>query len=77
MVVRREVLTERLAGLREALRRLDLIRAHPLGGPDWEWAIERGLQVAAAQSVFHIGNHILSGQPSRAAAAGPLQRHSS
>jgi uncharacterized protein YutE (UPF0331/DUF86 family) len=60
VVVRREVLTERLAGLREALRRLDVIRAHPSGDPAWEWAIERGLQVAA-QSVFDIGNHILSG----------------
>jgi uncharacterized protein YutE (UPF0331/DUF86 family) len=60
VVVRHEVLRERLAGLREALRRLDLIRARPSDDPAWEWAIERGLQVAA-QSVFDIGNHILSG----------------
>ena len=46
--------------MREALRRLDVLRAHPSDDPAWEWAVERGLQVAA-QSVFDIGNHILSG----------------
>src|SRR5512138_284851 len=60
MVVRREVLRERLAGLREALRRLDELRSRPADDVASEWAIERGLQVAA-QSVFDIGNHVLSG----------------
>jgi uncharacterized protein YutE (UPF0331/DUF86 family) len=60
VVVRREVLRERLAGLREALRRLDEIRARPSDDVASEWAVERGLQVAA-QSVFDIGNHVLSG----------------
>jgi len=60
VVVRREVLRERLAGLRETLARLDEMRAHPLHQPALEWAIERGLQVAA-QSVFDIGNMVLAG----------------
>ena len=60
MVVRREVLRERLAGLREALRKLDELRSRPAADVASEWAIERGLQVAA-QSVFDIGNHVLSG----------------
>ncbi|MGD0839296.1 MAG: DUF86 domain-containing protein [Polyangia bacterium] len=60
MVVRREVLLERLAGLRETLRRLEVMRGRSSDDPAWEWAIERGLQIAA-QAVFDIGNHILSG----------------
>ncbi len=60
MVVRREVLRERLAGLREALRLLDQLRSRVSDDLACEWAIERGLQVAA-QSVFDIGNHVLSG----------------
>lgn len=60
MVVRREVLRDRLAALREVLSRLASIRSHPLGDPTTDWAIERGLQVAA-QSVFDIGNLVLAG----------------
>jgi uncharacterized protein YutE (UPF0331/DUF86 family) len=60
VVVRREVLRERLAGLREALRMLDDLRSRAADDRASEWAIERGLQVAA-QSVFDIGNHVLSG----------------
>jgi uncharacterized protein YutE (UPF0331/DUF86 family) len=60
VVVRREVLRERLAGLRQALSRLVALRSRPLDDPAAEWAIERGLQVAA-QSVFDIGNLVLAG----------------
>jgi len=60
VVVRLEVLRERLAGLRQTLRRLDDIRARPPADAIAEWATERGLQIAA-QSVFDIGNHILTG----------------
>jgi uncharacterized protein YutE (UPF0331/DUF86 family) len=60
VVVRREVLRERLAGLREALSRLIAIRSHPLDDAAMEWALERGLQVAA-QSLFDIGNLVLAG----------------
>lgn len=60
MVVRREVLRERLAGLREALKRLEDIRSRSVADAIGEWAMERGLQVAA-QSVFDIGNLVLAG----------------
>ena len=60
MVVRHEVLRERLAVLRETLRRLDEVRVHQPSDAIAEWALERGLQIAA-QSVFDIGNHVLAG----------------
>jgi hypothetical protein len=55
MVVRREVLTERLAGLREALRRLDVIRVRPSDDPAWEWAIERGLPGVVPEAYWNPG----------------------
>lgn len=60
MVVRREVLRERLAGLREVLHRLAVIQGQQRDDTTAEWAIERGLQVAA-QAVFDIGNLVLAG----------------
>jgi uncharacterized protein YutE (UPF0331/DUF86 family) len=60
MVVRREVLRERLAGLREVLHRLAAIQGQQRDDAAAEWAIERGLQVAA-QAVFDIGNLVLAG----------------
>ena len=59
MVVRHEVLRERLAGLREALARLEDIQSKPLADAIAEWAMERGLQIAA-QRVFDIGNHVIA-----------------
>ena len=60
MVVRREALRERIAGLRAACSRLSDVRMRSATDPATEWARERGLQIAA-QAVFDIGNHVLSG----------------
>lgn len=60
MVLRPEVLGERLAALREVVERLRQARERDLDDPINEWAIERGLQIAA-QAVFDIGNHVLAG----------------
>lgn len=62
MVVRQEALRERIAALREAVARLRRLRASDSGSDDdlIEWATERGLQVAA-QALFDVGNHLLSG----------------
>ena len=60
MVVRAEVLRERLAALRETLIELQRLRGLDLGARLHEWAVERGLQVAA-QAIFDIGNHVLAG----------------
>ena len=60
MVVRREALRERIAGLRAACGRLVELGARPATDPAAEWAAERGLQIAA-QAVFDIGNHVLAG----------------
>jgi uncharacterized protein YutE (UPF0331/DUF86 family) len=60
VVVRREVLRERLASLRAALHRLAMIQGQRRDDAAAEWAIERGLQVAA-QAVFDIGNLVLAG----------------
>jgi uncharacterized protein YutE (UPF0331/DUF86 family) len=60
LVVKIELLRERLAALRATIERLRTLRAQDQGDPISEWAIERGLQIAA-QSVFDIGNHVLSG----------------
>lgn len=61
MVIRQEALRERIAALREAVARLRNVEGTE-GVPEdvREWARERGLQVAA-QAVFDIGNHVLSG----------------
>lgn len=60
MVVRREALRERIAGLRAACSRLSEVGMRTATDPATEWARERGLQIAA-QAVFGIGNHVLSG----------------
>jgi uncharacterized protein YutE (UPF0331/DUF86 family) len=60
MVVRPEALRERIAGLRAACSRLSDVGMRTATDPATEWARERGLQIAA-QAVFDIGNHILSG----------------
>lgn len=60
MVVRIEVLRERIALLRETVERLRGLAAQGVASPIDEWAAERGLQIAA-QSLFDIGNHVLSG----------------
>jgi len=60
MVVRREALRERIAGLRAACSRLGDVGMRTATDPATEWARERGLQIAA-QAVFDIGNHVLSG----------------
>jgi len=60
MVVRREALRERIAGLRAACVRLAELGTRPATDPAAEWAAERGLQIAA-QAVFDIGNHVLAG----------------
>ena len=60
MVVRREALRERIAGLRATCSRLGDAGMRTGTDPATEWARERGLQIAA-QAVFDIGNHVLSG----------------
>lgn len=60
MVVRAEIVRERVALLREALARLRSVSAGEPPDALTEWAIERGLQIAA-QAVFDIGNHVLVG----------------
>jgi uncharacterized protein YutE (UPF0331/DUF86 family) len=63
VVLRPEAIRERLLHLEEVVSRLEeLQRADPGGPPAGfrdTWAIERGLQLAA-ETVFDIGNHILS-----------------
>ena len=60
MVVREQALAERIALLRSTVFKLKLASQRSLEG-DWdEWALERGLQLAA-QALFDIGNHVLAG----------------
>jgi uncharacterized protein YutE (UPF0331/DUF86 family) len=57
VVLREEALAERLALLRSTVMRLQSASQRDLDS-DWdEWAIERGLQLAA-QSLFDVGNHV-------------------
>ena len=64
MILRREVIGERVDHLRSVTRRLDEIRGADrdrfLASYQLQWIAERGLQLAA-QAVFDIGTHILSG----------------
>ena len=60
MVVRPDVLRERVATLREVVSRLRDLRDRGGDDPVSNWAIERGLQIAA-QALFDIGNHVLAG----------------
>jgi len=60
VVLREEALAERLALLRETVAKLRRAAKHDVEG-DWnEWALERGLQIAA-QALFDVGNHVLAG----------------
>jgi uncharacterized protein YutE (UPF0331/DUF86 family) len=60
MVVRKEALAERLAILRSTVVRLRAAASRDLNH-DWdEWALERGMQLAA-QALFDVGNHVLAG----------------
>lgn len=60
MVVREEALAERLALLRSTVIRLQAAAARQLDDEWDEWALERGLQLAA-QALFDVGNHVLAG----------------
>jgi uncharacterized protein YutE (UPF0331/DUF86 family) len=59
MILRSEVIRDRLTHLRECVARLQALHESDATDPVVDWATERGLQLAA-QSVFDIGNHILS-----------------
>jgi uncharacterized protein YutE (UPF0331/DUF86 family) len=60
VVVREEALAERIALLRSTIARLGDASMRTLDG-DWDqWALERGMQIAA-QAVFDVGNHVLTG----------------
>lgn len=60
MVLRREALDERIALLRRTVARLRAAAKRDLND-DWDqWALERGLQLAA-QALFDVGNHVLAG----------------
>ena len=79
MVVRPEVVRERIAALRESIARLDEVARLEPDHAAVGWAIERGLQVAA-QALFDIGNHVLAGSFSARAAdyasiPGLLRQH--
>lgn len=64
MILRREVVQDRLQYLRTIIRRLDEIREVPrqefLDSYQRQWVVERGLQLAV-QVILDIGTHILSG----------------
>jgi hypothetical protein len=64
MVLSKEIIKERLKHLREILANLREIRTIPeaefIATYRNYWLAERGLQLAA-ETVFDIGNHILSG----------------
>lgn len=60
MVIREGALAERLALLRSTVARLRVAAGRELDD-DWDqWALERGLQLAA-QALFDVGNHVLVG----------------
>jgi uncharacterized protein YutE (UPF0331/DUF86 family) len=76
LVVKAEVVRERLGALRATIERLRALRARgSVNDPTFEWAVERGLQLAA-QSVLDIGNHVLAGafadRPAEFAEVAPL-----
>lgn len=64
MVLRPPVIEERLKAIADALFKLKELQRLPFEefGRDYRntWSAERGLQIAA-EAVFDIGNHILSG----------------
>jgi uncharacterized protein YutE (UPF0331/DUF86 family) len=65
VIVRREVVVERIDHLRSVARRLGDIRSSDrqefLASYQLQWLAERGLQLAA-QAVFDLGMHLLAGQ---------------
>jgi uncharacterized protein YutE (UPF0331/DUF86 family) len=68
--VRAEVVRRKLATIREAVERLrprtSIVAEQLRQDGMLQWAVERGLQVAA-KAVFDAGNHILTGEFSDAA----------
>lgn len=60
MVVRPEVIRDKVAALREATARLRRLQARNADDEAVSWAIERGLQVCA-QGLLDLGNHVLAG----------------
>ena len=70
MVLRPEAVRQRLLRLEEVISRLEELRGVGSGHPHDhfrdEWAVERGLHLAA-EIVFDIGNHILSAHFGRSA----------
>jgi uncharacterized protein YutE (UPF0331/DUF86 family) len=60
VVIRKEVLDERIAFLRSTVARLREAAHRDLSAEWDQWALERGLQIAA-QALFDIGNHVLAG----------------
>jgi uncharacterized protein YutE (UPF0331/DUF86 family) len=60
VVLREEALAERIALLRSTTARLRAASQRTVDR-DWDqWALERGMQVAA-QALFDVGNHVLVG----------------
>jgi hypothetical protein len=60
VVLREEALAERIALLRSTVARLRRASSRNLD-LDWDqWALERGMQLAA-QALFDVGNHVLAG----------------
>lgn len=64
MILRPQVVSERLKHLRQVSRNLEEIRSIPkqefVSSYRHYWLAERGLQLAA-EAVFDIGNHLLAG----------------
>lgn len=60
MVLREEALAERIALLRSTVLKLRAKAGSDLDDEWDEWALERGL-LLAAQALFDIGNHVLTG----------------
>jgi uncharacterized protein YutE (UPF0331/DUF86 family) len=65
MVVRKEVVRERLKRLEEVIARLEACRGQPLedflADRDRQWIVERGF-ILAAECLVDIATHLLSGQ---------------
>ena len=60
MVLRPEAIRARLLKLEEVVSRLERLSPASAAVPADDWAVERGLQLAA-EVAFDIGNHILTG----------------
>ncbi len=64
MILRKDVVRERLAFLRSTILRLDRLRLSTrdefLASDELQWIAERGLQVGA-QTILDVGAHLLTG----------------